>query len=62
MPTVAVPTHVQPARPHGAGAPAPVAQQPAPAPSPAPDLPWSSVTRIGGQQPVNGRPEGDDAT
>jgi Mrp family chromosome partitioning ATPase len=63
MPTVAVPTHVQPARPHGAApapAPAPVASKPA-APAPAPDLPWSSVTRIGGQQtPVNGRSDGDE--
>jgi Mrp family chromosome partitioning ATPase len=59
LPTVAVPTHVQPARPHGmAPAAAPVTSKPA---APAPDLPWNSVTRIGGTQtPVNGRRDPDE--
>jgi capsular polysaccharide biosynthesis protein len=63
-PTVAVPTHVQPARPQPGPTTAPVAQQPTQgaSPAPAPDLPWSSVTRIGGHQaPVNGRADGDES-
>jgi capsular polysaccharide biosynthesis protein len=77
MPTVAVPTHVQPARPHGAGH---AVASPASAAAAGPggsavsaqedtppagnDLPWSSVTRIGGphgqQHSVNGHDEGEE--
>jgi capsular polysaccharide biosynthesis protein/Mrp family chromosome partitioning ATPase len=66
MPTVAVPTHVQPPRPHAGPGGAPAVQQQAPSP-PTTDMPWSSVTRIGGQSGVNGNgnanghADGDDA-
>jgi hypothetical protein len=51
LPTVAVP---QGTRRGSEGASQPRPAQPGQ--SPQPDLPWSSVTRIGGQPPVNGRP------
>jgi hypothetical protein len=68
MPTVAVPTHVQPARPHGASPAAAPAGSAVSAQQDTPpagnDLPWSSVTRIGGphgqQHSVNGHDEGEE--